>query len=73
MKIYYALVSPPPLKDKGIIKTNIGKRKSFNENKMFVSSDIGKSSMTKYVVIDKIEKEMALVALYPITGRTPRP
>ena len=70
MKIYYALVSPPPLNDKGIIKTNIGKRKSFTENKMFVSADIGKSSMTKYVVIDKIDREMALVALYPITGRT---
>ena len=70
IKIYYALISPSPLKNKGTIKTKIEQRQSFNENKMFVSEVSGKSSITKYYVIDKIDDQMALVALYPITGRT---
>ena len=70
LKIYYALVSPCPPKNEGTINLNIDKRSSFNENKMFVSNETGKNSLTKYVVIDNIHNELALVALYPITGRT---
>ncbi len=70
IKIYYALVSPCPVNEKGIINTKIDKRKSFSKNKMFVSESNGKNSITKYLVVDKLGEKLALVALSPLTGRT---
>ena len=70
IKIYFALVSPCPIKNEGRISVNIDKRKTVSENKMFVSDKTGKKSLTKYVVLDKVSNEIALVALYPVTGRT---
>ena len=69
-KIYYALVSPCPENEKGIINTKIEKRKSFSKNKMFVSESNGKNSITKYLILDKLDEKLALVALFPLTGRT---
>ena len=62
IKIYFALVSPCPIKNEGKISVNIDKRKTVSENKMFVSDKTGKKSLTKYVVLDKVSNEIALVA-----------
>ena len=69
-KIYYALVSPCPTNQKGVINTKIVKKNSFSKNKMFVSDFNGKNAVTKYLILDKLDKKLALVALFPITGRT---
>ncbi len=69
-KVYYALVSPCPKNQEGIINTKIDKRKSFSKNKMFVSQYMGKKAITKYLILDKLDKKLALVALFPVTGRT---
>ena len=70
IKIYYALVSPSPKNEEGIISTKINKTASFTNNRMHVSDNIGKRSITKYKVIDKLDKKLAFVALFPLTGRT---
>ena len=69
-KVYFALVSPCPKKNEDIIDLNIEKKSSFNKNKMFITSNAGKRSITKYIVLDNISNDLALMALYPVTGRT---
>ncbi len=70
IKIYYALVSPSPKDKFGIIKTRINKLKNLNINKMGISENQGKHSITKFNVLEKLNDDLALVALNPITGRT---
>ncbi len=69
-KIYYALVSPSPKKEDGLIKTKINKIASPTFNKMIISDSIGKLSITKYKIVQNLGEKLALVALFPITGRT---
>ena len=69
-KIYWALTSPAPKKDKGRIDAPLAKGESGPAmEKMLMDDEIGKSSITDYEVLEKAETA-ALVAFHPLTGRT---
>ena len=69
VKLYLAVVSPPPKKNQQYIETYIEKRSFFNERKMTISDLKGKFAKTYTKTLVKNSK-YALVLLYPITGRT---
>ena len=70
IKIYFALVSPSPKTKSGIIKSKIKQINTSISNKMYISEKDGKNSITKFKVLEKINDNLTLVALYPVTGRT---
>ena len=69
IKLYLAIVSPPPSKIEQHITSYIEKSSFFNVRKMKVSGTQGKLSNTYMKTLVKNVK-YALVLLYPITGRT---
>ncbi len=70
IKTYLAIVSPCPNDDAGVINLPLLKSSKKNYQRMIVDPNIGKRAMTEYKVIDKVGSRVALVALYPKTGRT---
>ena len=69
LKIYLAVVSPPPLKNEQYIASNIEKSNFLNSRKMKTSDVKGKFAKTYMKTLTK-NSSYALVLLYPITGRT---
>jgi len=70
IKTYLAIVSPCPNNDIGIIDLPLSKAGTKNYQRMSVDQNMGKKAITEYKVVDKIGSRVALVALYPKTGRT---
>ena len=69
IKLYLAVIYPPPLKNEQYIKSNIQKSSLLNLRKMTVSAVKGKFAKTYMKILVKNSK-YALALLYPITGRT---
>ena len=70
IKTYLAIVSPCPKTNSGVIDAPILKKGVDGKQKMKVDYDNGKQSITHYKVLDKIGSRVAVIALYPKTGRT---
>ncbi len=70
IKTYLAIVSPCPNDDIGTIDLPLSKSYTKNYQRMLVDQNIGKRAITEYKVVDKVGPRVALVALYPKTGRT---
>ena len=69
IKLYLAIISPPPSKNKKYITSNIEKSHFSNVRKMTTSDIKGKFAKTYIKILAKNSK-YALALLYPITGRT---
>ena len=69
IKLYLAIISPPPSKNDKYITSNIEKSSFSNVRKMTISDIKGKFAKTYMKTLVKNSK-YALVLLYPITGRT---
>ncbi len=69
IKLYLAIVFPPPAKNEQYITSNIEKSSFSNVRKMTTSDVKGKSAKTYMKTLVK-NSTYALVLLYPITGRT---
>ena len=70
IKTYLAIVSPSPKTEMGVIDLPIHKAGIKDQKKMIVDHDKGKKAITEYKVLDKVSSRIALMALYPKTGRT---
>lgn len=70
MKIYWALVVGEPKPAAGQIELPIAKLPGRAGEKMAVDHETGKSAVTRYVTLEKLGRRAALVALFPVTGRT---
>ena len=70
IKTYLAIVSPCPSTEMGVIDLPIYKGDIKDRKKMIVNHDEGKRAITEYKVLDKVSARIALLALYPKTGRT---
>ena len=70
IKTYLAIVSPCPSTEMGVIDLPIYKGGIKDRKKMIVDYDKGKKAITEYKVLDKVSSRIALLALYPKTGRT---
>lgn len=69
-KIYWAIVSPAPQKDKGEITGAIAKGTGKRKEAMVIDEQEGKSSKTLYRVIERTkDNKAAFVAFWPRTGR----
>ena len=69
IKLYLAIISPPPSKNDKYITSNIEKSSFSNVRKMTTSAIKGKCAKTYIKILVKNSK-YALALLYPITGRT---
>ena len=69
IKLYLAIISPPPSKNEKFITSNIEKSSFSNVRKMTTSDIKGKFAKTYMKILVKNSK-YALALLYPITGRT---
>ena len=69
IKLYLAIISPPPSKNEKFITSNIEKSSFSNVRKMTTSDIKGKFAKTFMKILVKNSK-YALALLYPITGRT---
>ena len=69
IKLYLAVISPPPSKKEQYITSNIDKSSFSNIRKMTISDIKGKFAKT-YMKTVVINSKYALALLYPITGRT---
>ena len=70
IKTYLAIVSPCPNDDGGTIDLPLSKSGTKDFQRMSVDQNMGKRAITDYKVLDKVGSRVALVALYPKTGRT---
>ena len=70
IKTYLAIVSPCPSDDIGTIDLPLSKSGIKNYQRMSVDQKKGKKAVTEFKVLDKVGSRVALVALYPKTGRT---
>ncbi len=70
IKTYLAIVSPSPNVDVGTIDLPLSKSGTKKYQRMSVDQNMGKRAITEYKVVDKVGSRVALVALYPKTGRT---
>lgn len=70
MKIYWALVVGEPKPTNGMIELPIGKQAGRAGEKMVVDHKDGKPAVTRYVTLEKLGRRAALVAMFPVTGRT---
>ncbi|HNQ91687.1 MAG TPA: RluA family pseudouridine synthase [Alphaproteobacteria bacterium] len=69
-KIYWAVVSPAPAKDKGEIVGAIAKGTGKRKEAMVIDENEGKASKTMYRVIERTkDNHAAFVAFWPRTGR----
>ncbi|MEQ8586700.1 MAG: RluA family pseudouridine synthase [Thalassobaculaceae bacterium] len=70
LKVYWALVVGEPKPASGQIDLPIGKLPGRAGEKMAVDHENGQTAITRYVTLEKLGRRAALVALYPVTGRT---
>jgi RluA family pseudouridine synthase len=70
IKTYLAIVSPCPNDDRGTIDLPLSKSGTKGYQRMSVDQNMGKRAITEYKVLDKVGSRVALVALFPKTGRT---
>ena len=70
VKTYLALVSPCPKTNSGFIDLPLIKSGVDGTQRVTVDKEMGKQAITEYKVLDKVGARVALVALYPKTGRT---
>ena len=70
IKTYLAIVSPCPMSESGIIDKPLYKFGSNFKQKMIIDPKNGKIAVTQYKILDKLGSSVALMALYPKTGRT---
>jgi len=70
IKTYLAIVSPCPNDEIGTINMPLSKSGTKNYQRMSVDHNMGKRAITEYKVLDKVGSRVALIALYPKTGRT---
>lgn len=70
LKVYWALVVGEPKPASGQIDLPIGKLPGRAGEKMAVDRENGQTAITRYVTLEKLGRRAALVALYPVTGRT---
>ncbi len=70
IKTYLAIVSPCPNDDRGTIDLPLSKSGKKGYQRMSVDQNMGKRAITVYKVLDKVGSRVALVALFPKTGRT---
>lgn len=70
LKVYWALVVGEPKPASGQIELPIGKLPGKAGEKMAVDHENGQTAVTRYVTLEKLGRRAALVALYPVTGRT---
>jgi len=70
IKTYLAIVSPCPISKSGIIDKPLYKFGSNFKQKMIIDPKNGKIAVTQYKILDKLGSKVALMALYPKTGRT---
>ncbi len=69
-KYYWAVCAPAPEIDQGRIKSSLAKIDAGGgERMMAVDDEEGKTAITFYSVIERLEKKLALVAFWPRTGR----
>ncbi len=69
IKLYLAIIYPPPSKNEQYIESNIEKSGLLNLRKMKISDVKGRFAKTYMKILVKNSK-YALALLYPITGRT---
>ena len=72
-KIYWALVVGVPRPEQGAIEAPLVKRGQAGEERVVVAEDGSKEAqhaLTHFRVIDTAGRELAWVALWPVTGRT---
>lgn len=70
-KYYWAIVSPAPPRDSGLIDVPIGKAMGGDgERVMALDEDEGKRSITLFRVVERAGKKVAFAAFWPKTGRT---
>ena len=70
VKTYLALVSPCPKDDSGFIEKPLIKSGINGNQRVQIDEEKGKYAITEYKVLDKVGTRVALLALYPKTGRT---
>ncbi len=70
IKTYLAIVSPCPSDDIGTIDLPLSKSGTKDYQRISVDQKMGKKAVTEFKVLDKVGSRVALVALYPKTGRT---
>ena len=70
IKTYLANVSPCPNDHGGTIDLPLSKSGTKHYQRMSVDQNMGKRAITDYKVLDKVGSRVALVALFPKTGRT---
>ena len=70
LKVYLALVSPAPKIQSGTINSSLIKSGEIQNQRMIIDNENGKPSITEYKVLDMVGSQVALIALYPKTGRT---
>ncbi len=70
-KYYWAIVSPAPSRDEGLIDVPIGKvRGDGGDRVMALDEDDGKRAISIFKVIERAGRKAAWVAFWPRTGRT---
>ena len=70
IKTYLALVSPSPKNNTGFIDLPLIKSGTDGNQRVRVNKETGKQAITEFKVLDKVGPRVALIALYPKTGRT---
>ncbi len=70
IKTYLGIVSPCPTDEIGTIDLPLSKSGSKDFQRISVDQKMGKKALTEFKVLDKVGSRVALVALYPKTGRT---
>lgn len=69
-KIYWAVAAGVPRPHQGTIKLPLSKQRMGGEERMAPDMEHGQPAETHYAVIEALAKDMAWIALMPITGRT---
>jgi len=71
-KTYWALTTPAPTEDDGVINAKIGKAPTRRDGGevMIHDPEHGQKAVTEFEVLDRAGKDIAFVAFYPKTGRT---
>lgn len=69
-KTYLAVVAPAPERDEGEIRAALRKAGGAGKERMIVDEDDGKKARTLFKVLERVGKRAALVAFWPLTGRT---
>lgn len=69
-KIYLALISGIPNKNRGTIDHPLVKKYILGQEKVVVDENSSRNAITRFSIIAKLKQNVAYVKLQPITGRT---